>query len=158
MPKTQFPTSWLRQQSDQGVDDCCDNCQEEPEPEGLRGREEGHSSIQGSDGNSHALINDGYLKKWKLLFRNIWVGLCFQLLLFICFIKKQFSKYVEKIPLAPPRPEEGVFFKHFVDSVVSTNIGKQKYQQFSRKPFQFVQITIIYKGTQVTKAAKAIMA
>ena len=53
---------------------------------------------------------------------------------------------------APPRPEEGVFlFKDFENGPFFCKIfGKKTHPYFSTWHFSFFQITIIYKGTQVT--------
>ena len=63
-----------------------------------------------------------------------------------------FSKYFEKIPLASPRPEEGVFFQNIwkTEPFFSKYLEKRPIYIFLIDTFHFFQITIIYRGTQVT--------
>ena len=84
----------------------------------------------------------------------------------ICWKKKLFSKYFENIPLAPPPAapsgrhrarRRGYFFKYLENRpLFSKYLEKRPIHIFLNDTFHFFQITIIYKGTQVTRLGLAV--
>ena len=95
-------------------------------------------------------------KNWKVSIRKIWMGL------FSKYFEKRglFSKYFEKIPPPPGaaapggrrrRRRQGYFSKYLENRpLFSKYLEKRPIHIFLIDTFQFFQITIIYKGTQVT--------